>query len=257
VVRRVRKRRAQERRRRGSGDFGDGGESLGTVATGAMNVGASAAGAGLARGSAEMTYTPIWRFRKVVFADFDEGRGVKEGSGIHSTTVICVRRNGQVVMAADGQVTLGDHVLKHSAKKIRRLFQDKILAGFAGSTADAFNLFARFETKLEQHAGNLNRAAVELAKDWRTDKMLRNLEALLLVADKGQTFLISGSGDVIDPDEPLAAIGSGGSYATAAARALMENTELGAREIAEKAMKIAGDICIYTNDRITIEELAS
>ncbi len=174
---------------------------------------------------------------------------------IRSTTVICVRRNGQVVMAADGQVTLGDHVLKHSAKKIRRLFQDKILAGFAGSTADAFNLFARFETKLEQHAGNLNRAAVELAKDWRTDKMLRNLEALLLVADKGQTFLISGSGDVIDPDEPLAAIGSGGSYATAAARALMENTDLGAREIAEKAMKIAGEICIYTNDRITVEEL--
>jgi ATP-dependent HslUV protease, peptidase subunit HslV len=181
--------------------------------------------------------------------------GMKEHSHIRSTTVICVRRNGQVVMAADGQVTFGDHVLKHSAKKIRRLFQDKILAGFAGSTADAFNLFARFETKLEQHAGNLNRAAVELAKDWRTDKMLRNLEALLLVADKAQTFLISGSGDVIDPDEPLAAIGSGGSYATAAARALMENTELSAREIAEKAMKIAGEICIYTNDHITIEEL--
>jgi ATP-dependent HslUV protease subunit HslV len=182
---------------------------------------------------------------------------LKKSNKIRSTTVICVRRNGLVVMAADGQVTLGDHVLKHSAKKIRRLYQDKILAGFAGSTADAFNLFARFETKLEQHAGNINRAAVELAKDWRTDKMLRNLEALLLVADKAQTFLISGSGDVIDPDEPLAAIGSGGSYATAAARALMENTELGAREIAEKAMKIAGEICIYTNDRITIEELAS
>ena len=130
---------------------------------------------------------------------------------IRSTTVICVRRNGQVVMAADGQVTLGDHVLKHSARKIRRLYQEKILAGFAGSTADAFNLFTRFETKLEQYAGNLNRAAVELAKDWRTDKMLRNLEALLLVADAGQTFIISGSGDVIDPDEPLAAIGSGGS----------------------------------------------
>jgi ATP-dependent HslUV protease, peptidase subunit HslV len=176
-------------------------------------------------------------------------------SRIRSTTVICVRRNGAVVMAADGQVTLGDHVLKHSAKKIRRLYQEKILAGFAGSTADAFSLFARFETKLEQFAGNLNRAAVELAKDWRTDKMLRNLEALLVVADKGQTFLISGSGDVIDPDEPIAAIGSGGSYATAAARALLENTDLGAREIAEKAMKIAGEICIYTNDRVTIEEL--
>src|SRR6185503_9690080 len=137
---------------------------------------------------------------------------------IRSTTVICVRRNGAVVMAADGQVTLGDHVLKHSARKIRRLYQDRILAGFAGSTADAFNLFTRFESKLEQYAGNLNRAAVELAKDWRTDKMLRNLEALLLVADKGQTFLLSGSGDVIDPDESIAAIGSGGSYATAAAR---------------------------------------
>ena len=172
---------------------------------------------------------------------------MKERSRIRSTTVICVRRNGQV--------TFGDHVLKHTAKKIRRLFQDKILAGFAGSTADAFNLFSRFETKLEQHAGNLNRSAVELAKDWRTDKMLRNLEALLLVADKAQTFLISGSGDVIDPDEPLAAIGSGGSYATAAARALMENTEMSAREIAEKAMKIAGEICIYTNDQVTFEEL--
>lgn len=174
---------------------------------------------------------------------------------IRSTTVICVRRNGQVVMAADGQVTFGDHVLKHSARKIRRLYQDKILAGFAGSTADAFNLFTRFESKLEQFAGNLGRAAVELAKDWRTDKMLRNLEALLLVADTGQTFLISGSGDVIDPDEPIAAIGSGGSYATAAARALMENTDLSAHEVAEKAMKIAGQICIYTNDHVTFEEL--
>ena len=160
-------------------------------------------------------------------------------------------------MAADSQGDLWRSRPEALGKKIRRLFQDKILAGFAGSTADAFNLFARFETKLEQHAGNLNRAAVELAKDWRTDKMLRNLEALLLVADKQQTFLISGSGDVIDPDEPLAAIGSGGSYATAAARALMENTNLSAREIAEKAMKIAGEICIYTNDRITVEELAS
>ena len=174
---------------------------------------------------------------------------------IRSTTVICVRRNGQVVMAADGQVTLQDHVLKHSAKKIRRLYQDKILAGFAGSTADAFNLFQRFETKLEQYAGNLNRAAVELAKDWRTDKMLRNLEALLVVADKSQTFLLSGSGDVIDPDDAVAAIGSGGSYATAAARALMENTDMSAVDIAKKAMKIAADICIYTNDRVTIEEL--
>src|SRR5271165_4449552 len=176
---------------------------------------------------------------------------------IRSTTVLCVRRDGKVVMAGDGQVTLGDNVIKHTARKIRRLYQEKILAGFAGSTADAFSLFARFESKLEQYHGNLGRAAVELAKDWRTDKMLRNLEALLLVADKGQTFLISGSGDVIDPDEPYAAIGSGGSYATAAARALMENTELGARDIAEKAMQIAADICIYTNDRVTFEELKS
>jgi ATP-dependent HslUV protease subunit HslV len=174
---------------------------------------------------------------------------------IRSTTVLCIRRDGKVVMAADGQVTLGDHVLKHSAKKIRRLYQDKILAGFAGSTADAFSLFARFESKLEQYAGNLNRSAVELAKDWRTDKILRNLEALLVVADTNNTFLISGSGDVIDPDEPLAAIGSGGSYATAAARALYENTELSARAIAERAMKIAADICIYTNTHITYEEL--
>jgi ATP-dependent HslUV protease subunit HslV len=154
------------------------------------------------------------------------------GGRIRSTTVICVRREGHVVMAADGQVTLGDHVLKHSAKKIRRLYQDKILAGFAGSTADAFSLFKRFETKLEQYGGNLSRAAVELASDWRTDKMLRNLEALLIVADVNQTFLISGSGDVIDPDEAIAAIGSGGSYATAAARALLDNTTLSAREVA-------------------------
>ena len=158
-------------------------------------------------------------------------------------------------MAADGQVTMGEAVFKHSAKKIRRLYQEKILAGFAGSTADAFSLFSRFENKLEQYAGNLGRAAVELAKDWRTDKMLRSLEALLVVADLNQTFLISGSGDVIEPDEGIAAIGSGGSYAMAAARALMENTELSARDIAEKALKIAGQICIYTNDHITIEEL--
>ncbi len=158
-------------------------------------------------------------------------------------------------MAADGQVTLGASVLKHSAKKIRRLYQDKVLAGFAGSTADAFSLFGRFESKLEQYAGNLGRAAVELAKDWRTDKMLRQLEALLVVADLNQTFLLSGTGDVIDPDEGICAIGSGGSFALAAARALYQNTEMGPREIAEKAMKIAGDICIYTNQTFTIEEL--
>lgn len=181
----------------------------------------------------------------------------KSGNGprIRSTTVICVRRGSSVVMAADGQVTMGEAVFKHSARKIRRLYQEKILAGFAGSTADAFSLFSRFENKLEQYAGNLGRAAVELAKDWRTDKMLRSLEALLVVADLSQTFLISGSGDVIEPDEGIAAIGSGGSYALAAARALMENTELSAHDIAEKALRIAGQICIYTNDKITIEEL--
>jgi len=160
-------------------------------------------------------------------------------------------------MAADGQVTLGSSVIKHSAKKIRRLYQDKVLAGFAGSTADAFSLFGRFETKLEQFAGNLGRSAVELAKDWRTDKMLRQLEALLIVADVNQTFLLSGTGDVIDPDEGIATIGSGGPYALAAARALLENTTLSAREIAEKSMLIAGQICIYTNDTLTIEELKS
>ena len=174
---------------------------------------------------------------------------------IRSTTVLCVRRDGNVVMAGDGQVTLGDNVIKHSARKIRRLYQDKILAGFAGSTADAFSLFARFESKLEQYHGNLGRAAVELAKDWRTDKMLRQLEALLLVADQSQTFLISGQGDVIEPDSGIAAIGSGGSFATSAATALMEHTQLPARQIAEEAMKIAGKICIYTNDKVTIEEL--
>jgi ATP-dependent HslUV protease subunit HslV len=158
-------------------------------------------------------------------------------------------------MASDGQVTLGEGIIKHTAKKIRRLYNDKILAGFAGSTADAFSLFARFEAKLEQFHGNLGRAAVELAKDWRTDKVLRHLEALLLVSDLKQTFLISGAGDVIEPDGGVAAIGSGGPYALAAAKALVENTQLPARKIAEEAMKIAGKICIYTNEIFTLEEL--
>jgi ATP-dependent HslUV protease, peptidase subunit HslV len=174
---------------------------------------------------------------------------------IRSTTVLCVRRNGSVVMAADGQVTLGEGVIKHTARKIRRLYNDKIIAGFAGSTADAFSLFSRFESKLEQYHGNLGRSAVELAKDWRTDKMLRQLEALLLVADKDQTYLLSGSGDVIEPDEGVAAIGSGGSYALAAARALMNNTDLPSRKVAEESMKIAGQICIFTNDKVNYEEL--
>lgn len=176
---------------------------------------------------------------------------------IRSTTVLCVRRDGQVVMAADGQVTLGENVIKHTAKKIRRLYNDKILAGFAGSTADAFSLFARFEAKLEQYHGNLGRAAVELAKEWRTDKALRHLEALLLVSDASLTFLISGAGDVIEPDGGVAAIGSGGPYALAAARALMDNTQLPVRKIAEEAMKIAGRTCIYTNENFIIEELSA
>jgi ATP-dependent HslUV protease subunit HslV len=174
---------------------------------------------------------------------------------VRSTTVLSIRRSGKVVLAGDGQVTLGESVIKHSAKKIRRLYNDKVVAGFAGSTADAFTLFSRFEAKLEQYHGNLGRAAVELARDWRTDKFLRHLEALLLVSDREQTFLLSGQGDVIEPDSGIAAIGSGGPYAQAAAQALAEHTELSARRIAEEAMKIAGKMCIYTNDRLTIEEL--
>lgn len=174
---------------------------------------------------------------------------------IRSTTVLCVRRNNSVVMAGDGQVTLGESVIKHNARKIRRLYQEKILAGFAGSTADAFSLFSRFEAKLEQYHGNLGRAAVELAKDWRTDKFLRHLEALLLVSDKETTFLLSGQGDVIEPDTGIAAIGSGGPYAQSAAQALAEHTQLSPRQIAEEAMKIAGKMCIYTNEKVTIEEL--
>src|ERR1700680_2860137 len=174
---------------------------------------------------------------------------------IRSTTVLCVRRDSKVVMAGDGQVTLGHEVIKGTAKKLRRLYNDKVLAGFAGSTADAFALFSRFESKLEQFNGNLSRSVVELAKEWRTDRVLRHLEALLLVADPADTYIVSGNGDVIEPDSAVAAIGSGGPFAKAAATALFENTKLGAKEIAEKAMKIAGEICIYTNETITYEEL--
>src|SRR3984957_3155799 len=174
---------------------------------------------------------------------------------VRSTTILCVRRGGKVVMAGDGQVTLGSEVLKASARKLRRLYNDRVVAGFAGSTADAFALFARFETKLEQFNGNLPRAVVELAKEWRTDRVLRHLEALLLVADKQNTFLVSGTGDVIEPDDQIAAIGSGGPFAKAAAQALMENTKLSARQIVEKAMTIAAKICIYTNESIAYEEL--
>jgi ATP-dependent HslUV protease, peptidase subunit HslV len=174
---------------------------------------------------------------------------------IRSTTVLCVRRDNKVVMAGDGQVTLGQEVLKATAKKLRRLYNDKILAGFAGSTADAFALFSRFEAKLEQFNGNLSRSVVELAKDWRTDRALRHLEALLLVADAKSTYLVSGNGDVIEPDDGVAAIGSGGPFALSAATALMRNTRLSAKRIAEEAMLIAGKTCIYTNDQVTFEEL--
>lgn len=175
---------------------------------------------------------------------------------LHGTTVIAVRRNGRVVIGGDGQVTLGNTVMKGNARKVRRLYQNKVIAGFAGGTADAFTLFERFEGKLEKHGGNLTRAAVELAKDWRTDRMLRRLEALLIVADPTVTLVISGNGDVIEPERDLAAIGSGGAYAQAAAQALLEHTELDARAIVEHALKIAAGICIYTNENLTFEELA-
>ena len=175
---------------------------------------------------------------------------------IRSTTILCVRRDGKVVLAGDGQVTMGSEVLKSGARKLRRLYNNKIVSGFAGSTADAFALFARFEAKLEQYSGNLPRSVVELAKDWRTDRMLRHLEALLLVADANDMYIVSGTGDVIEPDAPIAAIGSGGAYAKSAAIALLENTSLSAREIVERAMKIAGDVCIYTNSNVTLEELS-
>ena len=174
---------------------------------------------------------------------------------IRSTTVILVRRGEGVALAGDGQVTLGDTVMKSGARKVRRLYNDKILAGFAGASADAFSLLTRFEGKLEQYHGNLERAAIELSKEWRTDKILRHLEALLIVADLKHSFLLSGNGDVIAPDGGVLAIGSGGAYALAAARALVENTELGARDIALRALQIAGEICIYTNQNIVIEEI--
>src|SRR5207253_8129054 len=178
-----------------------------------------------------------------------------ERSKVRSTTVLHVRRNGRVAVAGDGQVTLGETVMKSGARKVRRLYNDRIVAGFAGATADAFSLLTRFEGKLEQYHGNLERAAIELSKDWRTDKILRNLEALLIVADEKTSFLLSGNGDVIAPDDGLLAIGSGGSYALAAARALVENTEMSAREVATEAMRIAGEICIYSNTNIIVEEL--
>jgi len=174
---------------------------------------------------------------------------------VRATTVLCVRRGDKVVFAADGQVSLGNTVVKQTARKIRRLYNDKVLAGFAGSTADALSLFGRFEGKLQEHAGNLSRSAVELAKEWRTDRILRHLDALLLVADEKATYLLSGNGDIIEPDGGVAAIGSGGPYALAAARALMKHSKLTPREIAEQAMEIAADICVFTNTNFMFEEL--
>ena len=171
------------------------------------------------------------------------------------TTIVCVRKNGEIALAGDGQVTLGNTVMKHTARKIRRMYQDRIVAGFAGSTADAFTLFERFEAKLQEFRGNLSRAAVALAKDWRTDRMLRKLEALLIVADAETTLILSGAGDVIEPDDGIAAIGSGGPFAQSAARALLENTELAADEIVRKGLAIAADLCIYTNQNTVVEVL--
>jgi len=174
---------------------------------------------------------------------------------IKATTILAVRHQGKTVLAGDGQVTLGNTVVKHGARKIRRLYNDSILAGFAGSAADSFSLFSRFESKLEQYRGNIERAAVELARDWRTDRILRRLEAMLIVADREKMFLLSGTGDLIEPDDAIVAVGSGGPFAMAAARALAQHSTLDARRIAEAAMGIAADICIYTNPRLTIEEL--
>ena len=179
----------------------------------------------------------------------------KNSTQMHGTTVLCVRRDNKVVIAADGQITMGEHVMKHTARKTRRLFSDKVLAGFAGSTADALSLFERFEGKLQEHQGNLAKASVELAKEWRKDRALRHLEALLIVADTKSTFLVSGNGDVIEPDDGICAIGSGGPFALAAARALAKHSKLSAKDTVMEAMKIASDICIFTNSNFTVEEL--
>jgi len=180
---------------------------------------------------------------------------MEQSAKIKSTTILCVRRDGKVAMIGDGQVSFNNTVLKAHARKVRRMKNDQVVAGFAGSTADAFTLFEKFESKLEEFSGNLTRAAVELAKEWRTDRMLRRLEAMLIVADKEKTFTLTGNGDVVEPDDGLTAIGSGGPYALSAARALLKNTKLSAKEIAEEAMKIAGDLCIYTNQEFILEEI--
>ena len=193
-------------------------------------------------------------------SSFAPGRAVSKGQClywpvIHATTILAVRHRDQTVLAGDGQVTLGNTVLKQGARKIRRLYNESILAGFAGSAADSFALFSRFESKLEQYRGNLERAAVELARDWRTDRLLRRLEAMMIVADRKSTFLLSGTGDLIEPDDGIVAVGSGGAFAMAAARALARHSPLTARQIAEEAMNIAAEICIYTNPNLTLEEL--
>ena len=174
---------------------------------------------------------------------------------VRATTVVCVRHRGQVAIAADGQVSIGQTIVKANARKVRKLYQDRVLSGFAGAAADAFTLFSRFESKLEEHRGNLARAAVELAKDWRTDRVLRRLEALLAVADRDQSFIVSGTGDLIEPDDGLIGIGSGGPFALAAARALVAHSELDAKGIVTEAMRIAAGICVYTNDHVTVEAL--
>lgn len=176
---------------------------------------------------------------------------------IRSTTIVCVRRNGAIALAGDGQVSVGQTIMKHTARKVRRLYNDRVITGFAGATADALTLYEKFEGKLEEFNGNLRRASVELAKEWRTNKMLRNLEALLIVADKDESYLLSGNGDVIEPENGILAIGSGGPFAQAAALALMENTNLSAREIAQRSLQIAARICLYTNDQIVLEEIGT
>jgi ATP-dependent HslUV protease subunit HslV len=181
--------------------------------------------------------------------------GLRRVGMINSTTILVVRKGGKTVLGGDGQVTLGNTILKHNTNKIRRMYKDQVVAGFAGSVADAFALFSRFEAKLDEYSGQLSRAAVEMAKDWRTDKVLRKLEALLAVADKEHAFILSGNGDVIEPEDGVIGIGSGGPYAVAAAKALIFNTEMGAREIVEAALKIAASICVYTNENILIEEV--
>ena len=191
----------------------------------------------------------------VLYNPSDQYPTIFRMSNFHATTILSVRRPGHVVIGGDGQVSMGDQILKGNARKVRHLYQDRVLAGFAGGTADAFTLFERFEAKLEKHQGNLVRSAVELAKDWRTDRMLRRLEALLAIADADNSLIISGTGDVIEPDDAVMAIGSGGSFAKAAARALIENTELDAATIVRKGLQIASDICVYTNSNFVVEEL--